>query len=146
MDFLKEKVFLPFTALEDVKKCIIRGDPYDYDENEEDISPVLNQEDKKVASEPVNELPHKICTNASSPILPRKPYSFARPKVTFTMEDLEHSSSDDNDVEFEKNVKPGTSSMRSQPKRSCNIDQNLAFDQSVLSEDEQVKNSDSGSC
>merc|ERR1711902_465571 len=69
--------------------------------------------------------PHKIDTDTSSPIQQKKPYSDGRSRVTFTMEDLEHSESDDDQV-FEKIIKPSISS-RSQPKRSCKIGQNLAF-------------------
>jgi len=59
----------------------------------------------------------------SSPVLSQvKEVALSSPHK---IEELEHSESDDDQV-FEKIIQPSTSS-RSQPKRSCNIGQNLAF-------------------
>lgn len=124
-DFLKEQVFLPFCALEDRKPCEFRGDP---DDDDQDVATI---------SKKLKEVPQKINAD-SSPVLPNKPYTFARCKVNFTMADLENPSSDDEDEDFENNVIPSTSAMRSQPKRSCKTDQNLAIDHSIATDDEEI--------
>merc|ERR1719367_465319 len=129
----------PECPLEDGNPCRFENNPRgDEPEDDQERSPIVYPEQEVAfTSEQVKELPHKINTDASSPILSKKPYGFARSKINFTMEDLEHSSSE-NDEDFQNNCKPNTLSMRSQPKRSCNIEQNLVFDESISYEDEQV--------
>ena len=58
----------------------------------------------------------------------KKSYNYSRPKINFTMEDLEHS--EDEDDSYETNVGiPGTF-QRLQPSRNCKANQNLVHDQS----------------
>ena len=63
-------------------------------------------------------------TKLGSPNPITRPYSFAKSKINFTMKDLENDLEEDDDYEI--NLVPRTYSMKSQPKRICKNEQNLA--------------------
>ena len=117
---LTRNIYLLFAALQDRKTFILQ--------NTFDVS-IATQE----AFQSVDLSCQKNVLDAKSPTsLVKKPYDYSRPKITFTMEDLEHE--EDNDS-YEANVGiPGTS-QRFQPKRGCKNMQNLKVNQSDVSDE-----------
>ena len=91
----------------------------------------------------VRSVPARWKTSSSTNVLKAKPYSFARPKITLTLEDLENSEEDEEDCYEPAETPSGFTSLQGlRPKRSCTKTMNSAYEQSDTSGDERENSND----
>ena len=133
--FLRELIFLPFTALEDWRPCCFEGNPKD--ECGTTIASFFSINNNGILAEAKLVVEKNHSSYEVSPIPPPRPYSLSRKKINFTMEYLQNDVENKNgDISFEGQGLPSTSS-KVQPKRNCRIKQNLVVHQECETSDDE---------
>ena len=138
---MAEKIFAPFAAIEGRRLVEFENDPQEDMEEENEKSALKYTDAGNICYIETSCHPAKDFSNSIPPFeATRKPYDFSRPKITFTMEDLENSD-EDNDT-YEKITNIAQCSNRCQPSRTCKINQSNETDPDEESNDESMEESE----